>query len=594
MHPYAFISYSRKDEEILDKLISRLGEENVFTDKLNVEEGELLPYKLSKGIQDSNWFVLLASKNSMKSKWVQYEVNQAIINWIEKRNYDIVVVKIDECELFPELKPFNYIDLPTNTEEAIERIVQFILNKGEGKIPVQKKWKRKVVNRYNELGDIEDLANEGINFIFLWGLFGIGKTTLVEYAANQIFNAGFIRFPLTDGHNLLRLSLELAGESNNDLPAPDASEDELLNSAVDSIIKLINKRNIILFDDFERTLDENGNIPEYIEEIIKKLQSHNPEFPLFFASSQRPNINDMDSHIMKIGALSDIHTTYILENWIKLAGSEEVDRDRLKRLVPNLHGYPLAARLAAYSVVRYSVDTILEDTKFFEELKIDIAKKLIGRVSSEITKLESNCLEVLTIADSGLTLEELCDVLGEDIDELREVTRKLVDSLLVFYEKGKLQIIPLIKDYFWYRASSKGAWKEFAEKLTDEIAFKVRGSDTDSRNFVHYSSMYYRLLLLLGRHGEARELRYQYEGELRGAVQRLYNIRNYPLALEYATLWLKINEKDNQIRWYRARCLTRLGDYENAKKELKYLEKVKFKPFKLNHAFGLLYRDQKD
>ena len=72
---FAFLSHSSKDNLIVEELAKRLGEENIFYDKWNLDAGELLPSKLSEVIYDSKWFVLIASKNSMASSWVKYELN---------------------------------------------------------------------------------------------------------------------------------------------------------------------------------------------------------------------------------------------------------------------------------------------------------------------------------------------------------------------------------------------------------------------------------------------------------------------------------------------------------------------------------------
>jgi tetratricopeptide (TPR) repeat protein len=594
--PLAFISYSHKDEKIVDGLVEKLGKENILIDKFNLDGGDLLPSKLSENITDSNWFVLVASENSMKSRWVKYEVNQAIIKWIEKNDFNILVVKINECEVYPELKPFVYFKSENDSQQAIDKTVKFILSEGEGKVQRHQKWRGKVVNRYGELEIIEDLANEGIHFIFLWGLFGIGKTVLVEHIADKIFNLKLLRLPLTGGYNSLRLSLELASEAGIDLPAPETSEKDSIKKSVDAIIKLNGKGYMILFDDLENVIEEDGNLPDFLSDLNKKLVEIDIDIPIFFTSSRHPYIGDFIdySNVLKIEGLKDEHVLYILENWIRLSGGASFDRDNLKELVPHLHGYPLAARLAAHTVSKYSIETVMGDTKYFKSLKLDIAKQLIGRVRSGLTEDELDCLGVLTVADEGLSLEEISIVLKVDIEKIRTAVDNLVSSLLVFYEKGRLQIIPLIKDYFWTRVNRKDVWKNIAEELVKESEFKLRDMDLDTKGFVHYGSMTYRLFILLGRHEDAKQLKYQFEGELRGAVMRLYNSKEYELALEYANNWLKVKSEDHLIRWYSVRCLTRLERYDDAEKELKQLEKLNYKPFKLYHAWGLIHRDKRN
>ena len=68
---YAFLSHSSADKVLVEDLATSLGRNNVFFDKWNLDEG-LLPSEIAKGVKDSNWFIIIASKNSMESRWVKY------------------------------------------------------------------------------------------------------------------------------------------------------------------------------------------------------------------------------------------------------------------------------------------------------------------------------------------------------------------------------------------------------------------------------------------------------------------------------------------------------------------------------------------
>lgn len=111
---YAFLSHSDKDEKLADSLAKQLTSEKVFYDKWNLEKGKFLPSQIARGIYDAKWFVLLATKNSIASKFVTYEINLGIIRAIEDNDFKIIVAKIDDCEIPFELKPFVYINEPKN------------------------------------------------------------------------------------------------------------------------------------------------------------------------------------------------------------------------------------------------------------------------------------------------------------------------------------------------------------------------------------------------------------------------------------------------------------------------------------------------
>lgn len=595
---YAFISHSSADKELAERLAKKLGEKNVFFDLWDLDSGDLVPKKLAEAIHESKWFILLASRKAMESHWVRYEINIAIINTIENEDFRIIAARIDDCEIHPELMPYNYIDFPNDPELALNKIVEGIVSKGDGIIPPTKKLRRRpIVNRFKELEAIEDLANEGIRFIFLWGLYGIGKTVLAEQAILETFNSRDARISFTNSHGLLKLTLELTAKAGRLLPLPSATDNELIEAAVSSVINLVSNGYIVFFDNFEYAVEEDASLKPYILLFLENLgQQESLTQPIIFASQYYPKLPaDLEemSHITRIGPLDDKHLLFCLENWLRLSDPKNVPgQDTLKKIVPFLHGYPLAARLASSMITKYSAEVILNDVSHFKSLKLDIAKQLLGRTRKQLTELEVKCLEALAIADSGLSLSEMSNGLERNVDEVRFSIDNLVSTLIIFPENGRLQIHPIIKDFFWNSAYKSSIWKELAGKLGEHARRSLASAPSQSEEFVHLCSKAFRLLILAGKDEEAKSLAYYFREELRATAQRLYHAKNYSLSLKYIDLWLEINNNDRQIRWLKARCLTRLKRVELAEDELNGLEKIGYLRYKLDHAWGLLKRDE--
>lgn len=594
---FAFLSHSSKDNLIVEELAKRLGEENIFYDKWNLDAGELLPSKLSEVIYDSKWFVLIASKNSMASSWVKYELNIAIRRHIEDENYRIIVAKIDDCEMHHELAPFVYIDTSENPKNAINKIVELILSKGKGILEPKKDWHREIVGRYSEMEAIEKSSYEGIRFIYLWGYFGIGKSTLVENSARQVFNSRIACFNLTEGHDLLRLSLEMASRSKSSIPSPTASDEELLLSIRESTDQLNQQNYIVFFDKVQNALNDDGTLRKYLIDVLRNIEYLEDNPIVFLASTYYPKIEEFleeISHIMKVRPLNDEHLLFCLQKWTKLADPSAAlpDRKQLKTIVKHLHGYPLAARFTAYLIMKYSVDAVLEDIQVFSKLRIDVVKQLLGRTNLDLTDIESNCLEVLTVSDTGLSLNELSESIETDVEEVRIAVDNLYSAMLVTLERKRLQIIPIAKDYFWSRLNSTGKWKGITTKLVEMARYQLTVVPCESEDFIHYCSRAYRLLIMNGHYDEANQLAYYFKGELREVAKLLYHAKEYELSLKYSELWLEINPDDNSILWFKARSLTRLDQYLQAEEALIELEKTNFRRYKLYHAWGLLLRQQ--
>lgn len=601
MRPYAFISYSSANRELASRVAQRLTAENVWVDLWDLDAGDLLPATIAEAVQQSRWFILLASKKAMESRWVRYELNLAVVRWIEEANFRIVVARVDDCQIHPELAPFVRIEQPEDAERLIEDIARLISQEDAAEVPEITERRGRIVDRFSEIAAIERLAHQGMGVIYLWGPYGIGKTSVVQRAATEVFNAPLSAFHMTESHGALRLALELAADAGRPLPAPAAGREELLEDAKQSIAELSRKGRLILIDDVENALETDGSPREFLAQFFEKLGSAgSPLPPVLVCTTQRPRLPASQlgfSHIMKIGSLEDVDLLYCLENWIKLASpSQELPpRDKLEEVVGHLYGYPMAARLASYLLVQYSTEELIRDVRRFKELRIDIAKQLLGRARADLSDLDLRCLETLSVINTGAEPVELAEVLGVEVDAVREVVDRLSARMILFFDSERLQIHPIVRDYFWRRAYDTGGWRPIAERFAAIGRRAMTDAEPGSREFVRYSSLTYGMLVLSGRWDEARSLAYDMKEELRDAARKLYHAggEHLPLSLEYLNAWLEIEPEDRYSRWFKARCLTRLERYKEAERELRLLEDASYHPYLVCHARGLMLRDQR-
>ena len=93
-----FISYSRKDSVIADKICNALDEANIsyFIDRQGIGGGMEFPAVLANAICESKLFLFLASENSYQSKFTN---NEIIFAFNEKPKQSILPYIIDSSEL---------------------------------------------------------------------------------------------------------------------------------------------------------------------------------------------------------------------------------------------------------------------------------------------------------------------------------------------------------------------------------------------------------------------------------------------------------------------------------------------------------------
>jgi TIR domain-containing protein len=121
----AFISYSRKDEAIANQIASDLETSgiSVWKDNLEIVAGERIREGIEAGIRNSKVFVLLASKRSLKSRWVLNELDAAMLAEISDRvNFvlPILIGQIDADMLPADIVGKCFIDLRYNYNQKYE------------------------------------------------------------------------------------------------------------------------------------------------------------------------------------------------------------------------------------------------------------------------------------------------------------------------------------------------------------------------------------------------------------------------------------------------------------------------------------------
>ena len=125
-----FLSHNHKDKPIVEPLAVSLrsifGQDEVFYDEWSIQPGDGIIDKMNKGIEESTIFLFFVSKNSLQSKMVDFEWQNALYK-STKGNCKLVPIRIDDCYMPPILMQNLYIDLFLNGFEiAQKQIIDFI------------------------------------------------------------------------------------------------------------------------------------------------------------------------------------------------------------------------------------------------------------------------------------------------------------------------------------------------------------------------------------------------------------------------------------------------------------------------------------
>lgn len=110
MANYIYISYSQKDSLFVNKLSENLVRSgvNIWFDKMEINPGENWQKKNNEGISKASILLFISSKNSLKSKWINYEIKKFV-----EGNGRIISIIIDDYgrnELPDFLQNYQLVD----------------------------------------------------------------------------------------------------------------------------------------------------------------------------------------------------------------------------------------------------------------------------------------------------------------------------------------------------------------------------------------------------------------------------------------------------------------------------------------------------
>lgn len=123
-----FISHSKEDSVFAKKLATDLEEMGYSTwlDEWEIKVGQCIPTGIEKGLTESKYVVVILSKKSVESGWVDREWK--IKYWDEiKQNEDLVLpLLLENCEIPVLLKTKKYADFRKNYSVALVELMSSI------------------------------------------------------------------------------------------------------------------------------------------------------------------------------------------------------------------------------------------------------------------------------------------------------------------------------------------------------------------------------------------------------------------------------------------------------------------------------------
>ncbi len=585
----AFLAHSSEDKQYVEIIAKRLGRMQCEYDVKSFPPGFDFRDTIRKSLNKSSIFVLFASKISLESTWVKFEISEAEWNTIHEEIAGSLVIIIDN-QIKPQDLPawMQRCSSPTilNPRSAVHTIRNFMLQLNIVPDTI-------LVGREIDLAKFAaelspDIEKESPRIFIIGGLEGVGRRTFGKRAINDYLslNSGPV-FSVEQTDTIDSLHLQLV-DYTGDLTSrsklaqviksfSDLSESEK-GAEIARLLSVINTENIIpIIVDKGTTgtlFDDNSNWYKHEwQSILEGLTQYEDSYVLFV----QPRLSYVPSipKGVQIPSIAQYRLGPLRTDAIELLLREAIRReelaattDQIKEIAPYINGYPPAAHLVIGYIKNYGFDLLIADKGMLTSFLSKRFETLID--SLKLNQQESELLKILA-ADLPLPVEAIQAILDCSDVEVGQIIRHLTDFNLVVHTNSDFAISPPVqvsiinkfgfmtkKDYSKLALTLKDRfWAKDEElprlSIVDAIIHALAYSDIEELNK-------FKDIVL--------------PAQLYKVAREKYNARDWKGAVALARKALQLDDSLHGARTILFKALVRQRYWNEAKQVLKVIEEL--------------------
>lgn len=441
----AFISHSSKQKEFVKELVDILGRNFCIVDCYDFEPAVKTINEIYKRIEQSSVFVLLLSKESLESDWVDKEIKYAKSKlavedyarfWPYIVDKDLKVedcpdwIKTDQCF---NLKTFKSpIMLARDIDQKFRRIVW-------DRDPKRKKVETLMVGRNSDIDDFESIfqSSRGLKLksLVVSGRNGVGKDMFISQCLQKTGYAVetdpyTISLDNNEGVENFIIQLNAITKTYDE----DALLKELGKSAKEKSIvatQLLNtvleSRSTISINDNLACVQANRHLSDWIVDVVENSGMNN-QLGLFIKSSKvlhtfEDTNHPSFGHIM-LKPLDSKDRTKLFYNLIRIYGIENITEADVQWFVDRLLLSPAQIVRAAEALSKQPVQRVKRDIDSLISWGDGQIKPFVSTFFGDAEK--KNLLVILSKLDF-VSYEILEKVFEERIIEIMEMLQEMMD-----------------------------------------------------------------------------------------------------------------------------------------------------------------------
>jgi hypothetical protein len=357
----AFLSHSSSDKLLVKKIAKQLGDGCVL-DEISFEAGRKTLDEIFSHLSKTDIFVLFISNESLKSPWVQKEINKAkenISSDIIDRVFAIIIDKsiTYRDERIPQWlsDPYNlkYIE---NENIILKKIRQHLFEINFKRSKYNAEIEKLFIGRNEQIqkfeNDINNLDNWIPTYIIAYYYFeGIGRRTFLKNVLRKSNFMSYIKEPfiitIDSKESIENFIYKLNSISEIDeiikYDFSIKSIDEKIKIARDLVIQFIDNQEIIFIVDEGGIVLPNGYIVDWFKQIVSDNCFNNRlSFCLIskYHPEERRLKNERKSLVYRIQELSNSETKNLFIKLLTIYGLGGIDVDDKQFFIDRLTGSP--------------------------------------------------------------------------------------------------------------------------------------------------------------------------------------------------------------------------------------------------------------
>jgi len=577
----AYLAYSSIDKNYVRNVAKRLGRGDIIFDEMSFPPGFDFRDTIRKSLDTPCIFVFFASKSSIESTWVQFEIDEADWRLATQKMPGSLTILIDdqtEVEDLPKWMQRNLVVSVQYPQLAVHTIKNYLVELSTSDI------KPIFVGREPDLQRISsklipEIGERTPRTIVITGLHGIGRRTFARRAIRDYLSMETgSSFILQENDSIDTLYINLLDETT------DLSKREYLASLLDKfrqldpagkgketarLLTIINQNNQmpVIVDSAPRgiLLDEfTGWYRDEWQHLFRALISF-PETYVLIIQPRSPNFREYSKIGTDMPQFAIERLKPLSTESIKLIFRESVQRgivslssSQIDDLAPYIDGYPPAAKFSLGYIQMYGIDVLLaEKAALIDFLVHQFDKILVKLVSAE----EEIFILRLLASHNSLSLECFSSLMAISPDKTTQFIRHLVDINLVvpidneysisspiasavrrnfgpLIKSDYVKIARVLKNVFWTDRESLPALS-----IIDLTIHAFAFSDIDVLD-------------------EFRDL--VLPSQLLKVAWQKYNQADWRGAIDIADRTLKLDPTRHRARVIKFKSLVRLGQWSNA------------------------------